>query len=254
MNIESLVRALILPSNLIVVLLVVGVAMLMFTRLRRWTGMVFGASILVYVVFGSGPVAFSLLGSLEYRYPKLGSEINNPAISNIVILTGYAEADPLIPSSSELNPASLYRVTEALLIYRQHPSRKIVISGRGEVPLLMQKLMVLMGVPDIALSLDTGAKNTCASAKNLMSLLGETRFFLVTSAGHMPRAVNCFTHEGAKIAPAPTHFLSRKNPLAATYLPSPKHLLLSDLAIAEYVAMFRDKLAGSPSRRKNTYK
>ena len=62
-------------------------------------------------------------------------------------------------------------------------------------------------------------------------------FILVTSAGHMPRSMHVFKKAGLNPIPAPTHYLTRKNNLAISYLPSPLHLRYSDLAIHEYAAI-----------------
>ena len=74
-------------------------------------------------------------------------------------------------------------------------------------------------------------------ASVLRTLLGAEPFFLVTSAGHMPRAMGVFVKQGSRPIPAPTDFSLPKDPLAAHIAPNPLHLYYSDLAINEYAGL-----------------
>jgi uncharacterized SAM-binding protein YcdF (DUF218 family) len=69
-------------------------------------------------------------------------------------------------------------------------------------------------------------------------------FLLVTSAGHIPRAMGVFRKLGMNPRAAPTYYLTRRNWLAVQYLPSPLHLQYSDLAVSEYAALFWYRLNG----------
>lgn len=239
----SVFQALVLPSGLIIVLFVAGLAGLAVPRLRRAARLSLVLAALVYAIFGAGPVAFTLLGSLEYRYPGPDAATRTDSgIRDILVLAGYGERDPDVSPGSELNAASLYRVTEALILVRQAPGRRVIVSGSGQVPVLMRDLFVRLGLEKTNIELDHAARGTCDSAFNQRGRLEGSRFFLVTSAGHMPRALRCFRPVLPGAIPVPTQYLTRRNPLATAYLPSPAHLLLSDLAVAEYAGMLRDWL------------
>jgi len=216
--------------------------MLCFRSTRRASKFPFALALLLYVVFGSGPVSYGLLGGLEHQNPRLDARIDALDVESIVILPGYGEPDPFRPISSQLNAASLYRVVEALNILHRDSSRTIIVSGSGQVSHLIKALMLELGVDSKQIKIDDEAGSTLESAANISALLKDKKFFLVTSAGHMPRAMLDFQHAGTKPIPSPTHFLTRRNLFATGYLPTPVHLELSDLAIAEYAAILRNNL------------
>ena len=238
----EIVKMAILPSNLLVSFLFVGGVMLCFRSTRRASKFPFALALLLYVVFGSGPVSYGLLGGLEHQNPRLDARIDALDVESIVILPGYGEPDPFRPISSQLNAASLYRVVEALNILHRDSSRTIIVSGSGQVSHLIKALMLELGVDSKQIKIDDEAGSTLESAANISALLKDKKFFLVTSAGHMPRAMLDFQHAGTKPIPSPTHFLTRRNLFATGYLPTPVHLELSDLAIAEYAAILRNNL------------
>jgi uncharacterized SAM-binding protein YcdF (DUF218 family) len=60
----------------------------------------------------------------------------------------------------------------------------------------------------------------------------------------MPRSVGVFRKQGLNPLPAPTDYMSRKNYMAISYLPSPLHLYYSDLAVHEYLGILWYKIRG----------
>ena len=95
-----------------------------------------------------------------------------------------------------------------------------------------------MGVESDKIIIDTHAESTFHSAINLKPVLGNQKFLLVTSAGHMYRSMLVFESQNLLPVAAPTEFLSQQNPFAAQYLPTSRHIYLSDLAISEYSAIY----------------
>jgi uncharacterized SAM-binding protein YcdF (DUF218 family) len=94
--------------------------------------------------------------------------------------------------------------------------------------------MVSLGLSEQRISIDNSSNNTHESAENVKMLIGGERFILVTSAGHMPRAMGAFTKAGMNPVPAPTNYMSVKERRFMDYLPSPLHLVYADLAVHEY--------------------
>ncbi len=62
-------------------------------------------------------------------------------------------------------------------------------------------------------------------------MLAGRPFFLVTSAGHLPRTMAAFAKLGMTPIPAPTDYRLSRNVRRASILPSPMHLYGSDLAV-----------------------
>lgn len=228
------IKYVIVPSNLINIFLIAGIITFFFQRIRKFAIYLVGASALIYIIFANGPVSYWLIISLESRYPALKSFEKIEKFDTIVILPGHAEPDPYFPLSSTVNSSTAFRIIEALRIWRFFPDSKILISGPKDVPELMRKLLLALGVPDNRIIIEAESTSTYENAVILQKKLGDRPFILVTSAGHMPRAMAVFKKLGMIPIPAPTDYMAGRNPLATRYLPSPSHLMYSDLAVHEY--------------------
>lgn len=223
-----------------------GVASLVLLCFRsgRKLGMRLGVmAFVLYAVFGAGPVSYLLLGHLEYQIPP-ATVAERSDVRTIVILAAHAEPDSAIPLSSHVNTPSAFRLLEALKLFREVPDAVMIVSGAGVVPSVMREVLVSAGVPDDHVRIDGASFSTVESVKHLSPVLSRSPFLLVTSAGHMPRALKVFEKAGLHPRPAPTHYLTRRNWMAIQYLPSPIHLQYSDLAVSEYEALLWYRLRG----------
>lgn len=232
------------PSNMVSWLLLIAIAsyLMQFKKVSMVTSLLAAS---IYIILGSGPVSQLLLSSLEYTYPTYEpSHYTSQPISTIVVLTGAAEAKPDTPASSHLNNSSVYRVLEARRIHLLHPDAKILISGLGSTANILRDIMLSIDIPETSISVDEKSTTTYESASNIKHLLQDNPFILVTSAGHMPRAVATFEYQDMKPVPAPTEFISRQNIYAAQYLPTPQHMVNSEFAIHEYLGMFWYRITG----------
>jgi uncharacterized SAM-binding protein YcdF (DUF218 family) len=108
----------------------------------------------------------------------------------------------------------------------------------------MGEVAVIMGLPAERVTLDDTAVNTGDSAKHLRQRDSDASCVLVTSAGHMPRAMGVFKRQGIQCIPAPTEFYSTYPMGFFDYLPSPRNLVLSDLAVHEYLGIAWYRLRG----------
>ena len=235
-EIEDVVKYLVLPSSGVTICIIACFTLICFHQVRRWGVTAGGVALALYAVFGAGPVSFFLLGSLEYQIPA-ATMLEPGEIYPIAVLTGYAEHDPDHPLSSQVNSASALRLLEALKLFQSSPGSTVIISGTGVVAGIMRDVLVSSGVPAEQVRVDVESVSTFESAKHLALVLGKKPFLLVTSAGHMPRAMGVFRKAGMAPLPMPTHYLTKRNPLATQYFPTPTHLELSDLAVSEYAAL-----------------
>lgn len=240
---DEIIKYIVLPSNLFTLLLL-SLIFLLALRWRKAALIVTITALGLYFILASGPVSQYLMSSLEYRYPAFPEQPPAIDIDSIVILTGDAEIQQQVPLSSYLNASSAFRVLEALRLYQMYPQARIIISGNNEVPDILQQMLQAAGISHSAIRLDRHAHNTYQSAVNLLSMVYKQHFILVTSAGHMPRAMAVFQAQGLEPVAAPTQFISRQNIFAAQYSPSPRHLMTTDLAIHEYLAMAWYRLTG----------
>jgi uncharacterized SAM-binding protein YcdF (DUF218 family) len=240
----DLIKYVIVPSNLITVFLIAGIITFFFQRIRKFAIYLVGASALIYIIFASGPVSYWLIISLESRYPALNSFEKIEKFDTIVVLPGHADPDPYFPLTSTVNSSTAFRLIEALRIWRLFPDSTILITGQKDVPELMGKVLYALGLPDNRMSIETESTSTYENAVILQKKLGDRPFILITSAGHMPRAMAVFKKLGMNPIPAPTDYMAGSNFLATQYLPSPSHLMYSDLAIHEYIGILWYKLTG----------
>lgn len=240
----DLLKTLILPSGFAELLFVVALVLLLLRRSTPIATALLILSASVFTLFSSGTLATLLLSPLEYRYPYLQNPAQYPQVTKIVVLTGYAAKDHLMPLSSYVNGSSAYRLLEAKHLYQACSQCEIVVSGFEPAASIMKTLLIELGVPAAKIQVDGASPHTSASAINLRALLGTQPFFLVTSAGHMPRAMGVFAQQGSKPIPAPTDFSLPKDPLAAHIWPSPLHLYYSDLAVNEYAGLLWYYLTG----------
>lgn len=231
-----ILKVFILPSTLIVLTATVGSGLLCTGLSRKIGARMCIAALIIYTFFAEGPISFLLLGHLEYMIqPATASE--RAGIQTIVVLAAHAEPDDSIPVSAQMNSASAFRVLQAIHLIREVPVATLIVSGEGPTPDIMAKALVAAGIPRDQVRVDEDSSSTVESARQLLAMLGHSPFLLVTSAGHMPRAVRVFQKFGMNPRAAPTHYLTNRNWLATQYIPSPLHLRYSDLAISEYVAL-----------------
>lgn len=240
----DIIKDAILPSGLVIIFFIIGSVLLLAKKIRPVAIFMLAIAGMLYVVFGNGPVSFSLLGNLENQYPQLSLTDGAKDVDTIVLLTGYAEINSDRPISSKVNSASAFRVIEALRVFKTVPEAEILISGRCVTPQIMKRLLVSLGAPVEKVAIEDKSANTHESAVNLQKRLGGKSFVLVTSAGHMPRAMGTFRKLGMNPIPAPTDYKSIKNYRAIAYVPSPLHLECSDLAVYEYLGIIWYKLKG----------
>ena len=238
----EILSELVLPSNFCFALTVIGVALCVSARTRKAAVIMLAAAGTILLVFSSGKTATWLTSSLEYTYPRAPDQL--APVHTIVILAAYASEDTNMSLSDRPNDSALYRVVEGVLLWRRCDSCRIIITGASPTTEVMGELIVALGVPRAVLELDTHAMNTGASAANVAHLLGDVPFYLVTSAGHLPRAVAAFSAAGARPLPAPTDHQLPSSLAKAPWRLTPFHLKASDLAVHERVGMWWYRLRG----------
>jgi uncharacterized SAM-binding protein YcdF (DUF218 family) len=229
--------ALIVPSGLATALFVLAAAAAVTRTTRRFSAPLATMAALVLLLFSNGLVATLLISPLEYEFPAVSDPSRFPEVRTIVVLTGYAADDAAFPLSAKMNAASAFRVLEAANILSQRPDCRIIVSGHPVAARVMGQQLRQLGVPDAALMIDNMSNSTAASAATVHELLGSVPVFLVTSAGHLRRAVWAFRRSGLEPVAAPTDYQLPRSVWQSSWTTSAAHLQASDLAIHEYVAL-----------------
>jgi uncharacterized SAM-binding protein YcdF (DUF218 family) len=196
---------------------------------RRRAGLVLACLAFSGLWVASMPlVAVGLTGALERQYPAMAPEAA-PVVDAIVVLGGSVTvASPPERPTFGLTSSS-GRVWQAAALYRAGKAKWIVIAAGGEPHLrdeereaqAIAQMLTQLGVPRSALVLEPQSRTTRENAANTLRLLqarGARRVLLVTSAQHMPRAMQTFVKVWA---------LGGTNPLTLLPYPTDKVVLAS---------------------------
>jgi uncharacterized SAM-binding protein YcdF (DUF218 family) len=240
----SALSVIVLPSGAAYLLFVLGVLTCAWQRTRRASWWLLAASGALTLVFSLGTTASSLMGPIEYAYPTVHDGRDFPNATKIVVLTGWAAEDPNMPLSGRLSAAAAYRVLLALELFHDRPDCDVIVTGEATTANVMGNLLTKLGVPRDKLVIEGHSLTTAASAANLRPLVGDETFFLVTSAGHVPRAMAAVEKQRLHAIPTPTDHQLPNEWWRAEPRPSPSSLSVSDLAIHEYLGRLYYRLRG----------
>lgn len=241
---SSLINVIFVPSGFIALLIVAaGVAFFIFKQQKTAVYMIVIASS-IYTVFGCSLTVMWLMGSLESEFAQDRETALTVIPDTVVVLAGYALADVHRPITGRVNSASGFRLLEAARLFKRTGGTTVIITGDGETPAVMKDMLIQLGVPRTNIVTEHESSNTYASAVHQRDRLAGKKFYLVTSAGHMPRAMRVFRKQGLSAIPAPTHFLSPVSLRDSSIVPSGRNLAISDLAVHEYLGLIWYRLLG----------
>ncbi len=227
MTLLRIIQQLILPSVFIPVLIFLGIVFLFRKKNLKVGKILVLLGLSLYYLFSVTPVVDLLLLPLEREYQSVKiDEIRNA--DKIVLLLGGRESDVL-------------RASEVLRIaYLTNHEAKIVISGtdplnpQSEEAVAVRSFFTVRGIPPENIIIEGRSKNTWENVRNIKEIVGETPFFLVTSAYHMKRSIKEFKKVGANPIPAPMDFKRRGEYGPLSYFPNAINLRNADLAVHEY--------------------
>lgn len=232
------------PSGAAYLLFVLGLLACAWRGTRRASWWLLAASGTLTFVFSFGMTAAALMSPLEYAYPTVHDGRQFPEARHIVVLTGWAAEDANMPLSGRLSASAAYRILLALELFQDRPDCNVIVSGDVSTARTMGAVLAKLGVPRDKLMLEERSLTTAESALNLRPLVGDESFFLVTSAGHLPRAMGAIERQQLRAIPAPTDHQLPDQIRRAEPLPSPNSLAVSDLAIHEYLGRLYYRLRG----------
>jgi uncharacterized SAM-binding protein YcdF (DUF218 family) len=203
------------PSNVIVLVMVLGL-LLWPTRYGRCGRRLTVIGILLLLIAGISPVGTALLLPLENRFPQWDAA--GPAPDGIVVLGGGV-FDPYVSArrAQLTEGGSVGRLLAAVDLAHQYPAARIVFSG-GSPDLMSSgvreadfapRFLERYGVERDRIVVDRNSRDTRENAVNSRRLANPQpgqRWLLVTSAEHMPRAVESFRAAGFPIEAYPVEF------------------------------------------------
>ncbi|MEW6109465.1 MAG: ElyC/SanA/YdcF family protein [Nitrospirota bacterium] len=242
----QLLKTITSPIFIVIVIFASGMLLLILKKKESLARFFLGLSFITLCLLGFRPFSNYLLWGLERKYPPLTNFNDLHDIHYIVVLTDWDSDNPTVPYTSNIGYRSAFRILETNRIYMNLSRCKIILSGGPVSAKLTTKLMVLLGIQKENIIIDDKAENTWESAINVKKILSGQPFILVTSAIHLPRAMNSFVRHGLKPIPAPADFsygyyqdftIPLGKPLAY-YIPNVNSFLNSHSALYEYLGMF----------------
>lgn len=239
------------PSNILALCAVLGFVLLAF-RLRA--GPIVGAcSLAAIVVAAFSPLGNMLLTPLEQRFPDGQYPTEN--VDGIIVLGGSYDTQ----SHSYLSTIVLEEGTEPLAVMvdlaRRYPKAKIIVSGGSEGPketlseaAIAKDYFISLGIAPDRIFTEGQSQTTAENARftaNLLHPMPHSRWVLVTSGYHMPRAVGAFRQAGFDVVAFPAGFRTHgwrgiwKAESTAT-----ENLRRIDIGVHEWVGLVAYKLRG----------
>jgi len=222
------------PLGLVLTLFAVGLYLLLAEQ-RSYAKPLLYLSFASLLLFSYEPFSNLLLKNLEEKYPRYTHQEN---IKYIHVLGSGHNTDESQPLSSNISSSGIKRVLEGVMIHKQTPGSKLVFTGYEgdtDVPnaVMNAKLAAALGVEEENMIIEPSPKDTREEALFLRSILLDEKFVLVTSATHMPRAIDLFESLGLNPVAAPTDFRKKEQ---SGYFKAPDidSLHNSKVAIHEY--------------------
>jgi len=203
------------PSNLLISLVLLGLVLALFKRLRTFGIGVSLVFTLATLALGLLPIASYVLLPLEERFPTFRDD--GKPVEGIILLGGSVEASDSVSRGSIVANESAERVLDTIGLAHRYPAARILISGGGgtvfgdgtaEAPVIADYFKSI-GIDPARLLIENRSRTTSENATYSRELAkpreGE-RWLLVTSAWHMPRAVGVFEKAGFPVTPYPVDF------------------------------------------------
>jgi len=245
-----------LPSNLLIVIGLVGVAIAVL-RGGRAGGRLIVASLILLAILGFSPLSNALILPLEQRFPPWDASRGAPA--GIIVLGGAF--DTVVSATRDDIPLTdaAERMTVSAALARQYPQARLIFTGgtgtlvydgptEGE---LARRFYAGLGIPADRITIEEASRDTAENAvltKPLANPKPGERWLLVTSAYHMPRSIGVFRRVGFAVEAYPVDYRTRGIEDLARPFPSlGEGLRRGDTAMREWIGLLMYRLAGRTS-------
>lgn len=239
------------PSNLIASIAVVALCVLAYRRPAH--AIVPIVALLLLVTATLSPLGNMLLTPLEQRFPEL--QFPDQGIEGIIVLGGSYDAQ----SHSYLSTILLREDTEPMAVIpdlaRRYPKARIIFSGGTEPTVngineaaIVKKYFISFGIAADRIEVEDQSQTTSENARLTAQMIHPTpqsRWLLVASAYHMPRAMGAFRKAGFNVLAFPVG--NRTHGWGELWIPAPDatdNLRRIDVAVHEWLGLVTYRLSG----------
>ncbi|WP_087018800.1 envelope biogenesis factor ElyC [Thaumasiovibrio subtropicus] len=214
-ELKKIIAALIMPMPALLIIGFSGLLCLWFSRHKRVGSTLASICIIGLFLLSFQPISSRLLMPIERQHTAFIPGTDQPINYVLVLGHGHVVDDDLSPTAS-LSRAALMRLTEGIRILRHYPNATLILSGySGGTEIsharMLAKVAIALGVSKNRIVLLETAQDTWEEARQSAVVVGDNPFVVVTSASHMPRALNEFRQMGLEPLAAPTNYLANQD-------------------------------------------
>jgi len=205
--IKKVISATVMPLNMTLILLLLSA--ILFKKYPTASFKYLTIALLLLTLSSIPIVSDKFMVSIEDNHEAFTR--SDKPVDYIVVLGGWHQSNPALPTTSQLNINSLQRMVEVLRIYRLHPEARIITSGSAFNDTTsnaekMKQSLIMLGVAAQKIITENFPKDTEEEAQLISPRIQGTNAVLVTNAAHMPRAMQYFQAQGVYPIAAPTGF------------------------------------------------
>ncbi|WP_341705550.1 YdcF family protein [Ferrovibrio sp.] len=201
------------PGSILFGLLVAALLLSWWSVTRRW-GRRLGMAVLAVIgILGILPVADWAIRPLEeyYPVPELPAQVDG-----IIVLAG-TEQPSISNARQQFQTSDGDRLIHFVALARRYPQARLLFGGGGlrqretdpTEATVAREALLAMGFDISRIRFEDRSRNTIENAvygRDMMQPQPGETWLLVTSASHMPRAVNCFLSVGWTVLPYPVDY------------------------------------------------
>jgi uncharacterized SAM-binding protein YcdF (DUF218 family) len=247
--ITRILRPFLAPSNLAVLMLVLGVVRLWRSHGRRGLSLI-AIVTMALVAIALFPFGDWLIAPLESRFPVPAMPAR---IDGIILLGGAVEPRVVGDRVEPVVNGAADRLLTFMALARHYPNAKLLLVG-GEAALLprghseaelTRDLLIAQGFDGRRMLVEPRSRNTIENAmfaKAVADPQPNETWLLVTSAVHMPRAVGCFRRAGWAFVPFPADYRTGFD--SGWAMAFVQHFGLVELAVKEWLGLIAYRLLG----------
>ncbi|MBE99623.1 ElyC/SanA/YdcF family protein [Flavobacterium coralii] len=195
-------------------------------------------------IFSVSPLPIWLMRNLEQQYKPLDTP-QVPEGTPIIVLGGGHVNDSLLSASHRLSGIARSRLMEGVRIYNKMNRCRFITSGYAEgnkvsQAELMAQTAIALGVKADDIIMLLQPKTTWEEAMAVKKYAGtDKKIIVVTSASHMPRAIQTFKQAGLNPVAAPADYYIKHDAesMLYTWTPSAQKITYTEKAMHEYLGM-----------------